>query len=254
MKLLLLLLLLFIVVLCVILNIYAKETFNNDNLEESCKNNDDKCLKSSFFNDITDITENNGKEFMYNLNDSLHGYPGSADYELIKYNCKNNDKYKNTLLCMYLNKYKNRDGNKKYRLYKLMKENNLLNMKLDNVLVIHLRLGDAFSHWWAKKNNWDKINIEKYEKINIPENITEVHIFSGSHKQLSDDDLNKSINHIKDIKKYFENKNLKTKLFLGGDVDDSFIYMCNSKYFIKSSGGFSDTISKIVTLNNGRCI
>lgn len=158
-------------------------------------------MKSSFINNITDnITENNEKEFKYNFNDLLNGYLGSANFNLIKFNCNNNNKYKNTLLCMYLNKYKNRAGNVIIKLYELMKENNLFHMKLDNVLVIHLRLGDAFSHSWAKKNNWDKINIEKYENIKIPENITEVHIFSGSHKKLSNEDLNKSINHIKDVK------------------------------------------------------
>ena len=230
----------------IFLYIYIK----SDNVYESFKNDkddDDEYLKDKFMNSIK---PDNKSEFIYNLNDILLGFDGSANLNLIKYNCKSNKKYNDTLICKYFDKYKNRSGNKIHKMYRLMKDNNLLNMNLDNILVIHLRLGDAFTDKYALKE-WKIHEGDKFKEFIVPPNIRTVHIYSGSHLKISEYALNKSIEYIKNVKRIFENKNLKTKLILGGDVDNSFINMCNSKHYIQSNGGFSETIAKIVKMNNG---
>ena len=86
-------------------------------------------------------------------------------------------------------------------------------------------------------------NIKKYD-------ITNVEIITGFHNSKK---YQKSIVYINAIKNIFDFK-YKTRVISGRSPDYDFAYMSNSKYFVKSGGGFSRLIAKMVERNNGICL
>jgi len=105
-----------------------------------------------------------------------------------------------------------------------------------NTLVIHLRLGDVLS----KKYIDDYVyNLDYYrdllKRIKKNKTIKGIDIVTGLHKNVyvkqSSVYLNKVINIFKD--------DYKVSVILTKNPDKDLYYMCNSKYFANSGGGFS---------------
>lgn len=132
----------------------------------------------------------------------------------------------------------------------------------DDVLVVHLRTGDVID---LSKNsvedfltnyvifkqtgiNYVKPLIYYKESLNFFPKLKKVIIVTGSHKNLND---TKSKKYIEEIGSFFQKEGMIVKYRAGGDADEDFVFMCHSKYFIKSGGNFSNIISNIVKLENG---
>lgn len=123
-------------------------------------------------------------------------------------------------------------------------------------VVLHLRLGDILSKYNKTdfsftKENWgtDLNKLESIlQKIKEKHKVSKFYIVYGAHKKNINVNLNKKfLEKIKQLcKKYFTEVILRNT-----DPDSDFIFMCSSKIFIKSGGGFSRYISNIVKMNNG---
>lgn len=137
-------------------------------------------------------------------------------------------------------------------------------------LVIHLRTGDIIDNTsydindilsgkinkHPNTNNYYDNNCKNYVKSlnyyrslsKYYHNFNKVVIVSGFN---SNSNHNKSINYINKIKQYFESLNKNVILRLNHEADEDFIFMCYSKFFISSGGGFSSIIADIVKLKLG---
>ena len=146
------------------------------------------------------------------------------------------------------------------------KRNNDIHKKYNNYIIIHLRTGDVIDNTKYSVDNFLNENLkyvnnnqyvyplsyykkilEKLKKINS-KNIL---LISGFHHK---ENHSKSIEYIDRIKGFFEDNNYKVEKRINNDPDDDFIIMCNSKYFVKSGGGFSRLISNIVEKKGGNVI
>ena len=133
-----------------------------------------------------------------------------------------------------------------------------------NSIVIHLRVGDVIDE---TNNSVDDFlnkdirffhsdivtkkyvhNRQYYEKIisQLPNNINNVIFVYGYH---TDSDHSKSEQYINAISEIFKLHGFDVNYRRDMDPDDDFIYMCNSKHFVKSGGGFSNLISQMVKKN-----
>ena len=109
-----------------------------------------------------------------------------------------------------------------------------------NTLVIHLRLGDVLS---KKYINDYVYNLSYYKnllkRVKSNKKIKSVDIVTGLHKNVfvkkSNDYLNKIINIF--------NKDYKVNVVITKNPDKDLYYMCNSKFFANSGGGFSRLVT-----------
>jgi len=132
----------------------------------------------------------------------------------------------------------------------------------DDTLVVHLRTGDVID---LSKNsvedfltnyvifkqtgiNYVKPLIYYNESLKKIPKLKKVIIVTGSHKILND---TKSKKYIEEIGSFFSKKGMIVKYRIKEDPDEDFVFMCHSKYFIKSGGNFSDITANIVKLKNG---
>ena len=146
------------------------------------------------------------------------------------------------------------------------KRENDIHKKYYNYIIIHLRTGDVIDKTkysvddFLNKNinyannsqyvyplSYYKKILEKLKKINSKK----ILLISGFHHKGSH---SKSNEYIDRIKKFFEDNNYKVEKRINNDPDDDFIIMSNSKYFVKSGGGFSKIISQIVEKKGGNVI
>jgi len=132
----------------------------------------------------------------------------------------------------------------------------------DNDFVLHLRIGDSIKDYQDGKFVYNS-NINNYAiKIeNIEKNIKllkekKVILLYGNHQPHINEKANKLyLQHIRDL---FTKNNISFEEKISGNPDKDFIYMCNSKLFGKSGGGFSSLIAnyvkskgnKVIDLNN----
>jgi len=138
------------------------------------------------------------------------------------------------------------------------KNTNNNHLKYKDYIVLHLRTGDIIESKTHNKNKKGKdflsYKINKYvNPISYYENILNelkkytnlknILIISGFH---SKGNHKESLEYINGIEDFFKRKNYIIEKRINQDPDDDFLIMCNSKYFIKSGGGFSNIISKIV--------
>ena len=135
----------------------------------------------------------------------------------------------------------------------------------NHTVVIHLRTGDIidlndertvddylkFINATRKYYNrplsyYDNMFI-KIKKQNIE--FDHVLIITGFHKQI---DHKKSVLYIEKTVKHIEEMGYNVTLRLNQNPDEDFIMMCNSKYFIRSGGGFSRMTANMVRLKGGK--
>ena len=161
-------------------------------------------------------------------------------------------KYPNSIGGLYLQRNPKKQENYDL-LFKIIDEKSK-NMKLpkENEFILHLRIGDAIKDFSNGKFvfNHNSLNVCYATKIEVLEkNIDKfkgknVVIFYGNHQK----HINKKANelylqHIRDLFKKHDISYIEKK---SGNPDDDFIYMCNSKYFGQSGGGYSQFIAKYV--------
>jgi hypothetical protein len=184
-------------------------------------------------------------------------YPGSIceKYYLLNLNDKQTDK-------TYYD-----DDNINYKLLRDI----TIKKKIDNNIYIHLRIGDVIDnlnwrpihehkdykdflikqqiHWNGCKYVYPLkyyIDIEQKIANTIGKNNT-ITIIAYKY------DINKESNSYKYtmiIYHFFVYKGYNVEITYNNDIDAEFILLCNSKYFIKSLGGFSFLINKIRSIKN----
>jgi len=122
-----------------------------------------------------------------------------------------------------------------------------------NDIILHLRIGDAILNYDNKTDKFTyKINYAtKFE--NIKKNLhifknKNVIIFYGNHQ--NNINLKPTEIYLDKIRDLFRKNNIIFKEHNSGNPDEDFLYMTNSYYFVKSGGGYSNLISKIVKHKN----
>jgi hypothetical protein len=117
-----------------------------------------------------------------------------------------------------------------------------------DTLVIHVRIGDMVNHAWMDSYvppipYYKRIlqSLKKYPQVR------KVRIIAGAHL---DQNARASSKLLDDIMSIFKD-HYDTQLVLTHNPDKDFYYMCQSKYFVKSGGGFSNLIEKYVKEEGG---
>ena len=165
-------------------------------------------------------------------------------------------------------KYMNRMSSNYQLMLQIVNEQTLNHPELipnNHTLVIHLRTGDIIDlndkytvDDYLKFRNVTNLQYTRplsfYDKMfnDIKkQNITFDHvlIITGFHRS---NDHKKSISYIEHIVKHIERMGYNVILRINQNPDDDFITMCNSKYFIKSGGGFSRMTANMVRLKGGK--
>ena len=118
-----------------------------------------------------------------------------------------------------------------------------------NTLVIHLRLGDVLAPYY--KNEY-AYGFEYYQdllqRIKKNKHIPHIDIVTGLHTNTYVKPSNKMLQRIMDLYKTV----YPVSLILTKNPDKDFYYMCHSKYFASSGGGFSRLISNYVKKHKGK--
>jgi len=130
----------------------------------------------------------------------------------------------------------------------------------DNELIIHLRLGDIIDWEYQEdieellegKKYWQFIRDYKYfeEKLEKLDNkVNKIILVGGFH---TDGDHSRSYLYLEKIITYLEKKKFSVETRIDkASADEDFIYMSNSKNFLKSCGGYSRIVNEMVDRNNG---
>jgi effector-binding domain-containing protein len=141
--------------------------------------------------------------------------------------------------------------------------NKKLKFPSQNTLVVHLRTGDVvdlnpqsveeFLNSSVEHGNYVKC-FKYYENIikTIKEEKVAIHnviIVSGFHIHGNHD---KSLEYIQKMCDLFVENGYSVEQRINKDADEDFIFMAQSKYFVKSGGGFSKLIAALVKKNNGK--
>lgn len=118
-------------------------------------------------------------------------------------------------------------------------------------LVIHLRLGDTVAKSYGSEYSYGADYYrDLLEEIQQNKQIQKIDIVTGLHKNVYVKQSNQRLNQIIRIfKKYYPVEVILTK-----NPDKDFYYMCHSKYFAKSGGGFSGLITDIVSRKSSNIV
>ena len=135
------------------------------------------------------------------------------------------------------------------------------NISFNDTIIVHLRTGDVIDH--RTDLNVNEIlmdNTNKYYRpmiyyINIFEKLKKYHLdkvlfITGYH--YGHNHTKSKIYTMKIIKLFELNGYKDIKLRVNQNPDQDFLIMCNSKYFVKSGGGFSKMIADIVQMKGGK--
>ena len=136
------------------------------------------------------------------------------------------------------------------------KKNSNITIPGKNDIVIHIRLGDTITNF--KNNKFNRLRKNWSTDVNLLDNIlkelkpkynkSKVYLVYGAHKKNINLKANqKFLDTIESIIKKYNFKFEK----INNNPDEDFLFMCNSKIFIKSGGGFSRIISQIVKQKGG---
>jgi hypothetical protein len=153
-------------------------------------------------------------------------------------------------------------------IYLITNRTNLNNKPANNMVIVHLRLGDVIENnrvnmkgltlndiYEHQTNNHYVHPCSYYEKVikiikRFKKNITNVVIVGGFHKSLIPTNSYAYTEKISDI---FELNGFNVIKRIGNnDADEDFIFMCNANYFVPGGGGFSSLISSVVLFKNKR--
>lgn len=204
---------------------------------------------------------NNNQEWnKYRLSDIVK-YWNDIRYENNKYDYINSikSKYKNSIGDIYLKKNTKKKKNNYSLLKNILDEKSKFTRLPDkNDIILHLRIGDSLKDYINGNFIYNKnyaTRIEKIEKLHHLISNKRVIIIYGQHQDYSNMKL-KKINdiYLEKIRDIFRKNNINFKERLSGNPDEDFIYMSNAKIFIKSGGGYSNLISKMVEMNKNQVI
>lgn len=173
------------------------------------------------------------------------------------------DKYKGTILHEWLKCPRLSSSNSKYvHLYEIMKnynETHKLKPPPEDALVLHIRAGDDYKGrglgspfiWKSLCDNIKKLDASTCPEISHIIIVTALHygvaenskLYGKSHKY-SYTDKNKKENILL-FEEFIRTLNKPVFIRSTDDIDDDFCFLCNSKHFIGSGGGFSKLVKSI---------
>ena len=202
---------------------------------------------------------NEEKWLDYRLGDIITGY--FREKKQFYYLKKIDKNLPNSIGSVYIKKTNNLEKNLQYNNFNILKDiinkkKHLIDLPKKDDLVIHLRIGDIIrgskNNIKFKNNFWYGTDISKLDNTlnEIKKNIkfNKVYLVYGSHdKDISLHLNNKYLDNVKKILK----KNNIIPILRNTNPDDDFIFMSQSKYFVRSGGGFSNIISELVKKNKG---
>ena len=166
----------------------------------------------------------------------------------------------NSIGGLYIKKTKHLEKELQSYNYKILqdiinKKKHLIYLPKKKDLVIHLRIGDIIkgskNNIKFKNNFWYGTNINLLDKkINEikKKKFKKVYLVYGAHKKKISIELNNK--YIENVKKMLKKNNL-IPILRNTNPDDDFIFMSQSKHFVRSGGGFSNIISELVKKNKG---
>lgn len=202
---------------------------------------------------------NNNNWSQYRLGD-IFKYWNNLKYQKYNFEYINSikHKYKNSIGDLYLKRNKSRKKN--YELIKNIvneKSKNYKNLPKSNEVILHLRIGDSIKDFKNGRFIYNKnyaTRLEYIDKIIPFLKNKKIILIYGSHNTESQNKINLNQIYIKKLKDKLKKNKIIFEDKFTGNPDDDFIYMCNSKTFIKSGGGFSQLISQIVKRKGGKVI
>ena len=173
--------------------------------------------------------------------------------------------FKNTIAGEYFKKTsKSRDYETLYQIVNEWKSKCKI-LPLEDEAVFHVRSGDVIDWEYPddiddllegrKFYDYKKCSVKdyllNYEKITTKlqalEKIKKITIVSGYH---TNEDHTRSEVYLEKIKQFIEKNNFEVTMRINNNPDDDFVFMSNSKIFMKSGGGFSKLVSEMVKKNN----
>ena len=187
-------------------------------------------LNSSVTVDYIDNCNNlcNGKEWAcYRLSDTVRFKNHNINNKQIHV------KWPNSIIDLFMNATNIKYDARKFGLKRIcfIIDNYFPIQILEPYIAIHLRVGDRLGIWSNPLSFYDDLDISKFSCKNVI-------LFSGHHRG----NHAESLIYIKKVYKILENKGLNVVLRCGNNPDDDFVLMVKSTHFIKSGGGYSQTI------------
>lgn len=168
--------------------------------------------------------------------------------------------FRNSIATEYWNRSKNH--NDLETLYDIVqKRSKNITKASEDTLIVHLRLGDVLDH--LSKENVDDLlnkdlnnryinNYKYFDKYINNEKIKKIILVAGYH---APGKMEKSEEYIKKLKIFLENKGYQVDSRINKySADEDFLYMCTSKYFLKSEGLYSQLINEMVKKNSNQTL
>lgn len=186
-------------------------------------------------------------------------------------------KWPNSIAAIYLKRTNKKQNIKVLNNILLEKEKIYTDLPDDDTAVFHLRIGDVIdidqyinkskmpndfktptaNDFWKRKTSsrpdhgsppWSYYVLSKDQLKHIivkmkMSRLRKICFVYGVH---TDGNFTESRKYLAMCKQLFELNGIEVKTKSHSNADESFTYMCNSKYFIKSSGGFSNLIATVV--------
>ena len=172
--------------------------------------------------------------------------------------------YPNSITSEYMRKTKNNNDYK--TLLEIIDSRKVNEPPEKDEIVIHLRTGDEINkdprdieeiiNSTYEENQYVR-TLDFYKSLSLPgetKKVTIVSSVTSGGDTRSGDDFSKSYKYIELISNLFEDKGYEVQKRLNGDPDEDFIFMCNSKNFIPSYGGYSKLIKELVKLKKNKVL
>lgn len=188
---------------------------------------------------------------------------GGGRWESDREVVKNNDEFKNTILCKYLTQLHG-DSEPDFELLKKIVQEHTLEHRCEipeeNELVIHLRLGDIF-----QKSKYEKLRVKRlkrsvdrlFEKDNIlnsnPDALDKITIVTALHYGANETNgkhffnklsYNQNLSFLRNFEGRINERGFELNLVSNEKTDLDLCYMVNSKYFAMGCSSFSHIIAK----------
>eukprot|EP01083_Nonionella_stella_P153806 494640_1 len=124
---------------------------------------------------------------------------------------------------------------------------------IDNakITIVNRTIDDFVSNYGTEPYQWYVKPFKYYAKIlndTKPYNLTHITVVTGWH---SKHEHTRSVQYIDTMIGLLQKLNYNVSLRINRNPDDDLVFMCNSKYFVRGGGGFSDIIAHIVKRKGG---
>ena len=138
--------------------------------------------------------------------------------------------------------------------------NSIIPYSIATDINVHVRLGDVLidhvngMYIFKHNSNKESYGYQPKDILNVCKrnDISKINLYYNFHKdpRLKHINMKANFKYLEELCDMLKHNDVKVSLKNNSNPDIDFIEMCNSKIFVKSKGGFSDLISKIVEKRN----